>query len=90
LLNILIFAVQNWGNDGAFRPHLATRQATMTDGYVVLIFLLKLQTSRQLTLARKDEFGMVSEICNRQKMLSLLVVRSFRLHHISLSRKAIF
>jgi len=45
LLNIGIFAVQNRGNDGAFRPHLATRQATMTDGCVVLIHLLQLANS---------------------------------------------
>jgi len=37
LLNSSIFAVQNLGSDGAFQPHLATRLATVTDGYVVLI-----------------------------------------------------
>jgi len=31
-----IFAVENWGNDGAICPHLATRQAIVTDGCVVL------------------------------------------------------
>jgi len=29
------------GGDGAFRPHLAPRLATMTDGHVVLILLLQ-------------------------------------------------
>jgi len=38
-------------NDGAFYPHLATRQATVSDGCVVLNLLLQLQTRRQLTLA---------------------------------------
>jgi len=56
LLNIWIFAVQNWGNDGTFRPHLATRQATVTDGCVILSLLLQLQTRRQLTLATKKQF----------------------------------
>jgi len=56
----------------AVAPHflnsrIATaRQATVTDGCVVLNLLLQLQTRRQLTLARK-KLGMVSEICNRQK-----------------------
>ena len=40
---------------------------TVTDVCVVLILLLQLQTRRQLTLATKDTFSMVSEICNRQK-----------------------
>jgi len=42
LLNASIFAVQN----GAFRPHLATRRATIIDGYVVLILLLVVQTRK--------------------------------------------
>jgi len=42
---------KTWGNYGAFHPHLATRLATVTDGYVVLIHLWQLQTRRQLTPA---------------------------------------
>jgi len=34
-------------------PHLATRQATVTDGCLVLIVLLQLQIRRQLTLVTK-------------------------------------
>jgi len=36
-----------------FHPHLATRQATVTDDCVVLILLLQLQTRSQFTLATK-------------------------------------
>jgi len=36
LLNTWICAVQNWWNDVAFYPHLATRQATVTAGCMVL------------------------------------------------------
>ena len=32
LPNILIFAVQHWGNDGTFRLHLTERLATVTSG----------------------------------------------------------
>jgi len=39
-----IFAVQNVGDDGAFCRHLATHLAAVTDGYMVLILLLQLQT----------------------------------------------
>ena len=35
------------GNDGTFRPHLATSLATVTHGYVVLIIAWQLQTYRQ-------------------------------------------
>ena len=90
LLNTWIFAVQNWWNDGVFCPHLATRQATVNDGCVVLNLLLQLQPVDKSRLPWKHKFGMASEICNRQKMLSLVVVRSFRLHHTNLSIKAIF
>jgi len=38
LLNGFIFAVQDLGDDGAFRPYLSTRLETLTDGYVVLNF----------------------------------------------------
>jgi len=43
-------AVQNFGEDCTFRFHLV---ATVTDGCVVLILLLQLQTRRQLRLATK-------------------------------------
>jgi len=43
------------GNDGAFRPLQAARQATVTDGCVSLILLLQLQTRRQLTLATQRQ-----------------------------------
>jgi len=61
-----------WRNDGAFYPHLATRLAAVTDGYVGLILLWQLQARRVYGVdnsrwLRKDKFGMVSEICNRQK-----------------------
>ena len=55
LLNTWICAVQNWWNDGAVYPHLATRQATVSDGCVFLNLLLQLQTRRQLTLATKRQ-----------------------------------
>jgi len=38
-----------------FYPHLAMRQATVSDGCVVLNLLLQLQTRRQLTLAMKRQ-----------------------------------
>jgi len=78
------------GNDGAFWPHLATRQATVTDGCVVSILLLHLRTRRHLTLVTKRQIWHLAKSATDRKMLSLLVVRSFRLHHINLSRKAIF
>ena len=62
-----MFAVQNWWNDGAFYPNLATRQPTVIGGCVVFNLLLQLQTRRRLTLAIKDKSGMISEISNRQK-----------------------
>ena len=43
------------GNDGAICPHLVTRQATVTDGCVVLNLLVQLQTRRQLTLTMKRQ-----------------------------------
>jgi len=36
-------------------PHLATRHATVSDGCVILILLLQLQTRRQLMLVMKRQ-----------------------------------
>jgi len=44
--------MQNLGEDCTFRLHPA---ATVTDGYVVLILLLQLQSRRQLRLATKRQ-----------------------------------
>jgi len=41
--------------DGAFRSHLGTRLVTVTDGHVVLIIVLQMQTRRQLTPATKRQ-----------------------------------
>jgi len=51
--------------------------------------LLQLETRRQLTLATKTNLAWLAKSATDRKMVSLLVVRSFRLHHINLSRKAI-
>jgi len=59
--------VQNLGGTEPFRPHLATRLAVVTDGNVVLIFLLRLQSRGQLTPATIRYIYVVSEICNRQQ-----------------------
>jgi len=63
LLNIWIFPVQNWANDGAFRPHLATRQATVTDGP----FRCSCKLVNNSRWRWKDKYSMVSEICSLQK-----------------------
>jgi len=47
--------VQNWWNDGAFFPQLATRQPTVIGDCVVMNLLLQLQTRRQLTLGMKRQ-----------------------------------
>jgi len=80
----------NWWNDGAFCHHLATRQATLADGGVILNLLLQLQTRRQFTLAVKRHLAWFTNPATDRKMLSLAFVRSFRLHHINLSKKAMF
>ena len=41
--------------DSVYRPHLAARLATVTDGYVVLIFLLQLQARRYLAPLTKKQ-----------------------------------
>jgi len=51
----LEYLQSNWWNDRAFCPQLATRQATVTDGSVVLNLLLQLQSRRKLTLAMKRQ-----------------------------------
>ena len=43
------------GHDGAICPHLAVREAAVTDGCVVLILLLQLKTRRQLTLVTRRQ-----------------------------------
>jgi len=68
---------------------LKIRQATVTDGCVVLILLLQLETRRQLTLATTINLAWLAKSATNRKMLGLLVVRSFHLHHINVSRKAI-
>jgi len=73
-------------------PPLATRQATVAGGCVVLNFLLQLQTSPATTHAgyEKTNLAWLAKCATDRKMLSLVVARSFRLHHINLSKKAIF
>jgi len=56
---------------------------------MVLIILLQLETRRQLTLATNTNLAWLAKSATDRKMLRLLVVRSFRLHHINLSRKPI-
>jgi len=68
---------------------LATRQATVSDGCVILFLLLQWEARRQLTLATNTNLAWLATSATDKKMLSLLVVRSFRLHHINLMRKVI-
>jgi len=56
---------------------------------VILILLLQPETRRQPTLATNTNLAWLAKSATDRKMLSLLVVRSFRLHHINLIRKAI-
>jgi len=68
LLISAIFAVQHWGNDGAFHHHLSMRLASVIDHYLILIFLLQLHNHCcQATPATERKLGMVGEVCNRQK-----------------------
>jgi len=60
-----VFAVQNLEDDIIPCHHLPTCMATVTDGYVVLILALQLQTVDISYQPRKDKFSMVNEICNQ-------------------------
>jgi len=75
-----MLAVQNLGDDSVFRRHLVTSLATGTDGHVILILLLQLQTRRHLTPATKRQFGMVRDICNRQPNALLIAWLNHSVH----------
>jgi len=50
-----ICSLKFWGRR-RLSPHLATRLATVTDYYVVLILVLQLQTRKHLTPATERQF----------------------------------
>jgi len=90
-LSTWIFAVQNWWNDGAFYPHLATRQATLIGGCVG--FEPFVATASPYTTHaghEKKNLAWLAKSATDRKMLSLMVLRSFRVHHINVNNKAIF
>jgi len=53
--NGAVFAIQNLRRVWRFSPHLVTPLATLTDGHVVLILLLQLQSGRQLAPSTKRQ-----------------------------------
>jgi len=91
-LNGSIFAAQSFrGSIAPFATHLVTRLATATNGRVVLScsFCCKCKPLDSSRRPRKDKFGLVSAICNRQQNAKLVgYTRSFCVNHINLSRKA--
>jgi len=65
-----------WGMTAHFAPTWLHVKQQLTDGCVVLILLLQLETRRQLTLATKTNLAWLPKSATDRKMLGLLVVRS--------------
>ena len=78
-----------WGTTASFAPSGDALMAKVTDGHVILILLLRLQTRRQVTLAMENILAWLAKSATDSKMLSSSVVRSLLFHHINLGVKTL-